>query len=115
MARRGIEKPDFVISGIPLGNLGGETAGYPLDAIREPLGEGGMYIQFQHLLLDRKKIRVRVPNTRTVPVFLNFPPAVIYFAQRKAERSARLVFQGAQPIPQGRVIPHREPGPVGVT
>ena len=82
MGRSGIEKPDFVISGIPLGNMGGEEAGELLDAIRQTLAEGGMYIQFQHSLLDRKKIRARFPTTRTVPVFLNFPPAVVYYAQR---------------------------------
>ena len=91
MGRRGMEKPDFVISGIPLGNLGGEKAGRLLDVIRQSLGEGGMYIQFQHSLLHRKKIRARFPNTRTVPVFLNFPPAVVYYAQKQAERSATLV------------------------
>jgi phospholipid N-methyltransferase len=80
--RRGMAKPDFVISGIPLGNLGGEKADRLLDAIRQTLGAGGMYIQFQHSLLDRKKIRAKFPNTRTVPAFLNFPPAVVYYAQR---------------------------------
>jgi phospholipid N-methyltransferase len=82
MRRRGLEKPDFVISGIPLGNLGGKMAGRLLDAIRQNLAAGGMYIQFQHSLLHRKKIRARFPKTRTVPVLLNFPPAVVYFAQR---------------------------------
>jgi phospholipid N-methyltransferase len=82
MDRRGIEPPGFIISGIPLGNLGGAKACALLDAIRQTLGAGGMYIQFQHSLLDRKKIRARFPRTRTVPVFLNFPPAVIYFAPR---------------------------------
>ena len=82
LGRRGTGKPDFIISGIPLGNLGSEKAGGLLNAIHQNLGEGGMYIQFQHSLLDRKKIRVRFPNTRTVPVFRNFPPAVVYFAQR---------------------------------
>lgn len=82
MCRHGMGKPDFVISGIPLGNLGGEKARSLLDAIRQTLGEGGMYIQFQHSLLDRKKIRARFPSTRTVPAFLNFPPAVVYYAQR---------------------------------
>jgi phospholipid N-methyltransferase len=82
MTRRGMAKPDFVISGIPLGNLGREKTGELLDAIHQTLGEGGMFIQFQHSLLDRKKIRARFPNTRTVPVFLNFPPAVVYYAQR---------------------------------
>jgi phospholipid N-methyltransferase len=82
LGRRGMEKPDFVISGIPLGNLGGEKALALIDAIRRALGEGGMYIQFQHSLLDRKKIRTRFPNLLTVPVFLNLPPAVVYYARR---------------------------------
>ena len=55
MGRRGMEKPDFIISGIPLGNLGGEKVCSLLDAIRQNLGAGGMFIQFQHSLLDRKK------------------------------------------------------------
>lgn len=82
IGRHGLEKPGFVISGIPLGNLGGEKTRALLDAIRQSLGEGGMYIQFQHSLLDRKKIRARFPNTRTVLAFPNFPPAVVYYAQR---------------------------------
>jgi len=76
------QKPDFVISGIPLGNLGREKALVLIDTIRETLSEGGLYIQFQHSLLDRKRIRTRFPNLRTVPVFLNFPPAVVYYARR---------------------------------
>jgi len=83
MGRHGMVKPDFVISGIPLGNLGGEKARTLLDAIRQTLGEGGMYIQFQHSLLDRKEIRARFPKLRTVPVFLNFPPAFVYYAQKQ--------------------------------
>ncbi len=75
------EKPGFVISGIPLGNLGREKAIALVDTIRRTLGEGGMYIQFQHSLLDRRKIRTRFPNLRTVPVLLNFPPAVVYYAR----------------------------------
>ena len=78
----GAEKPDFIISGIPLGNLGREKALALIDAIHQTLREGGMYIQFQHSLLDRKKIRTRFLNLRTIPAFLNFPPAVVYYAQR---------------------------------
>jgi phospholipid N-methyltransferase len=73
-------KPNFVISGIPLANLGREKAVDLIETIHLALDEGGMYIQFQHSLLDRKKIRARFPNLRTVPVFLNFPPAVVYYA-----------------------------------
>jgi len=82
LGKSGVEKPGFVISGIPLGNLGREKALAHIDTIYQTLGAGGIYIQFQHSLLDRKKIRTRFPNLRTVPVFLNFPPAVVYYAQR---------------------------------
>jgi phospholipid N-methyltransferase len=77
-----VEKPDFIISGIPLGNLGREKTLALIHTIHRTLGEGGMYIQFQHSLLDRKKIRTGFSTLRTVPVFLNFPPAVVYYAQR---------------------------------
>jgi len=79
--RLGEGRPGFIISGIPMGNLGRQKANALLDSIRQALGVGGMYIQFQHSLLDRKKIRARFPNTRTIPVFWNFPPAVVYYAQ----------------------------------
>ena len=81
LGKSGVEKPDFIISGIPLGNLGREKALALVDTIHRTLGEGGMFIQFQHSLLDRKKIRTRFPNLRTVPAFLNFPPAVVYYAR----------------------------------
>jgi phospholipid N-methyltransferase len=82
LGKSGVEKPDFIISGIPLGNLGREKALALIDAIRQTLGEGGLYIQFQHSLLDRKKLKTRFLNVRTVPAFLNFPPAVVYYACR---------------------------------
>ena len=76
------QKPDFVISGVPLANLGREKALALIDAIYQALGPGGMYIQFQHSLLDRRKISTRFPRLRTVPAFLNFPPAFVYYARR---------------------------------
>ena len=83
MRQRGeLVKPDFIISGIPFGNIGRVKAARLLDAIRDNLGAGGMFIQFQHSLLERARIRARFPNTRTVPVLLNFPPAVVYYAQK---------------------------------
>lgn len=82
LGKSGVEKPDYIISGIPLGNLGGAKALALVDAIHQALAAGGMFIQFQHSLLDRKKIRTRFPNLRTVPVFLNFPPAFVYYARR---------------------------------
>jgi phospholipid N-methyltransferase len=87
--RRGIEKVDYVVSGIPLGNLSRESVIALLDIISRALGEGGMYIQFQYSLLDRQKIRARFPNLRTVPALLNIPPAVVYYAQRGEPASPR--------------------------
>jgi phospholipid N-methyltransferase len=82
IGRRGMEKVDYVISGIPLGNLPGERALSLIEAISRVVRRGGLYIQFQYSLMDRKRIRSRFKILRTVPVLLNFPPAVVYYAQR---------------------------------
>src|ERR1700720_2617674 len=59
LRKRGIGKVDFVISGIPLGNLSKERVFGLIDIICQSLGTGGMYIQFQYSLMDRGKIRAR--------------------------------------------------------
>jgi phospholipid N-methyltransferase len=74
------ERADFIISGIPLGNLDKETAQALIEQIFTALRPGGMYIQFQHSLMDRKKIKRTFSRLRTVPVLLNFPPAFVYYA-----------------------------------
>jgi phospholipid N-methyltransferase len=79
---RGEQKVDFVISGIPLGTLDRDRTCKLLNVIHEVLDPGGMYIQFQYSLLDRKKIRSRFRRLRVLPVFLNIPPAMIYYARR---------------------------------
>jgi phospholipid N-methyltransferase len=83
IADSGQPKPDFVISGIPLGNLSEEKTFQLLDAIRDALPEGGMYIQFQHSVVDRKRIMSKFDRLRSVPVLLNIPPAVIYYARKE--------------------------------
>jgi phospholipid N-methyltransferase len=80
-ARRGMEKADYVVSGIPLGNLGRARTLALIDKISRSLKPGGLYVQFQYSLLDRKKIQARFSSLRTVPVLLNFPPAVVYYAR----------------------------------
>jgi phospholipid N-methyltransferase len=80
--RKGKPKLDFVISGIPLGNLSAERSAALIEAVRSTLSLGGMYIQFQYSLMDRKRIKERFTYLRTVPVLLNIPPAVIYYARR---------------------------------
>lgn len=80
--RDGIPKPEYVISGIPLGALPRQRALSLISAIHSALVEGGLYIQFQHSYLDRKKIESNFSNFRTSPVLLNFPPAVVYYARK---------------------------------
>jgi phosphatidylethanolamine/phosphatidyl-N-methylethanolamine N-methyltransferase len=80
LRRQGAQCPDFVISGIPLGNLDRESVLALIQSIHRSLAARGMYIQFQHSIIDRKKIKENFSRLRTVPVFLNFPPAVIYYA-----------------------------------
>jgi phospholipid N-methyltransferase len=82
MGRRRMEKADYILSGIPLGNLPGERALALIDAISQALGRKGMYIQFQYSLIDRNRIRTCFKSLRTVPVLLNIPPAVVYYAQK---------------------------------
>jgi phospholipid N-methyltransferase len=82
MGRRGMGKADFVLSGIPLGNLPGDRVLALIDAINQALVPGGMYIQFQYSLLDRKRIRTRFQTLHTATAFLNIPPAVVYYAQK---------------------------------
>jgi phospholipid N-methyltransferase len=81
-ARTGRDKVEYILSGIPLGNLGRKETLRLVDLIARALRPGGMYIQFQYSLLDRRKIRQRFSSLRTVPVPLNFPPAVVYYARR---------------------------------
>ncbi len=82
MGRRGTGKVDYVLSGIPLGNLSAQRTIALIDAISRALNPRGMYVQFQYSLLDRKKIRSRFSSLRTVPVLLNIPPAVVYYARK---------------------------------
>lgn len=73
---------DFILSGIPLGTLDKRQSFALINSIHSTLAPGGMYIQFQHSLLDRKKIEVSFSRLRTVQAFLNLPPAVVYYAEK---------------------------------
>ena len=79
--QKGWNRADYIISGIPLANIRAQQVVALITAIRQALAEGGMYIQFQHSLVDRKRIQSCFRSLQTVPVFLNFPPAVVYYAR----------------------------------
>lgn len=82
MAQRGAKPADYVISGIPLGNLVKARAVALIGAIHAGLNPGGLYVQFQHSLMDRRKIKNRFSQLRTAFVLMNIPPAFIYYARR---------------------------------
>ncbi|MBI5387922.1 MAG: methyltransferase domain-containing protein [Verrucomicrobia bacterium] len=84
LASKGKTRPVFIVSGIPLANLGRAKTQALVEGIWRALAEGGLFIQFQHSLISRQIIRSRFPQLRTVPVWLNFPPAVVYYASRGA-------------------------------
>jgi phospholipid N-methyltransferase len=79
---QGSKLPDFIISGIPLANLNREQVLGLVGSISKALAPGGLYIQFQYSLIDRKKIKAKFSKLTTVPVLLNFPPAVVYYARK---------------------------------
>ena len=82
LAANGRAKPDYIISGIPLCNVGKDETVALIRQIKSTLKETGMYIQFQHSLVDRRKIQASFTKLRTVPVLLNFPPAFVYYATK---------------------------------
>jgi phospholipid N-methyltransferase len=82
LPQRGVMKVGYVISGIPLGNMAAKNVRMLIGAIRRVLAPGGMYIQFQHSLLDMGKIREAFPKLRVALAWLNVPPAVVYYARR---------------------------------
>ena len=82
LVRQPGEKPGFIISGLPLGNLPKREVVDLLEAASSVLSPKGVFVQVQHFLLDRKYIRMVFGNVRTVPVVFNVPPAFVYFAQK---------------------------------
>lgn len=83
LAEYGIERLDYVISGIPLANLDKAATLALIDCIERTLAPGGLYIQFQYSLMDRRKIQERFARVKTKLVFLNLPPAFVYYARKR--------------------------------
>jgi phospholipid N-methyltransferase len=82
MAEDPARRADYIFSGIPLGALKREQVLRLVRAVAATLRGGGWYIQFQHSLIDRKRIRDCFRRLRTVPVLWNLPPAFVYYAQK---------------------------------
>ena len=86
--QRNGDRPKFIISGIPLANLDADKTHALLDLVSGALGDGGMYIQFQHSRVDRRKIKAKFDRLFVVPVLLNLPPAFVYYARKRNHSGA---------------------------
>ena len=80
--KRAVEKPGFVISGLPLGNLGKKTVLEVLQASHDALAPNGVFVQAQHFLVDRKNVQSVFREVRIMPVLRNVPPVFIYYARK---------------------------------
>jgi phosphatidylethanolamine/phosphatidyl-N-methylethanolamine N-methyltransferase len=83
LRKRGISRVDYVVSGIPLGHLERRRTLALIECIEQALAPGGLYVQFQYTLMDRKKIRLRFASLKTTPVLWNLPPAFVYYARKR--------------------------------
>ncbi len=82
LCAKGGDKADFIISGIPLANFKREEVVELISLIKHTLRPGGLYVQFQYSLVDRRTIKETFGNIRVVPILLNIPPAVVYYARK---------------------------------
>lgn len=69
---------DVVVSSLPLANLDNEFKNAIYTDIKSKIKDSGIFIQYQYLLLDYKKIEKSFSNCRLDFCLLNFPPAFIY-------------------------------------
>jgi phospholipid N-methyltransferase len=82
LSLQGSDRPGYIISCLPLGTFGRETVLEVIQGAKRALADGGMFIQLQHLLVDRHHVRKVFPGLRTVPVLWNIPPAFVYFGRK---------------------------------
>lgn len=76
------DRPGYVISGLPIGNLPRQAVLDLLHTIRRVLPNKGFFVQAQHFLVDRKHVRAVFGNLRILPVLRNLPPLFVYYAQK---------------------------------
>lgn len=81
-----LNKPDYIISGIPIGNMKSSVRRSLLSAIHESLKEDGLFIQFQYFLSSLVPIR-KFFHTKIIGYeYRNLPPAFVYSCQKRAVR-----------------------------
>jgi phosphatidylethanolamine/phosphatidyl-N-methylethanolamine N-methyltransferase len=83
LAVNGLEKVDYVVSGLPLANLSHAKRQAILKVIEKYLSDEGVYMQFQYFLVSWSHIR-KIFKAKIVGYeYRNFPPAFLYKCQKK--------------------------------
>ncbi|RQO75120.1 hypothetical protein DBR43_07045 [Pedobacter sp. KBW06] len=73
---------DYIISGLPLANMGGLKKARLLNDCYQLLKSGGCYIQFQYCKTDLALIKRKFEHVHCEFTLLNLPPAFIYYAEK---------------------------------
>ncbi|SHF28914.1 class I SAM-dependent methyltransferase [Pedobacter caeni] len=73
---------DYIISGLPLANMGGLKKGRLMNDCYQLLKPGGCYIQFQYCKTDLALIKRNFENVHCEFTLLNLPPAFVYYAEK---------------------------------
>lgn len=82
LKKYGIDKVDYVISGLPLVVLPKEEVTTIINQVIESLNQNGKFIQFQYSLTSQKKFRKMFSEVKTCFTMFNIPPAFIYVCRK---------------------------------
>jgi len=86
LKRFGRRQPDYIISGIPIGNYSKSARDTLLTTIHDSMGEHSLFLQFQYLLASLVPIK-KVFDARIVSYeYRNIPPAFIYGCRKKVKK-----------------------------
>jgi len=79
LAQRGLPQPDCIVSGLPFGSLPSPVSHAILQATRETLAPGGVFVTFQYTTLRGKLLCSYFPGARFSRLVLrNIPPALVF-------------------------------------
>jgi phospholipid N-methyltransferase len=79
LAERGLSQPDCIVSGLPFGSLPAPVSQAILEATRDTLAPGGVFVTFQYTTLRKRLLYSYFPGARFTRLILrNFPPALVF-------------------------------------
>ncbi|MDT5121631.1 MAG: hypothetical protein QOC96_1113 [Acidobacteriota bacterium] len=83
LAERGLPQPDAIVSGLPFGSLPPPVSHAILEATRETLSPGGVFVTYQYTPFRKKLLRSYFPEARVSRLVLrNVPPALVFVCRK---------------------------------